>query len=97
MKENSFKIQVVDPQGADALSLLREAALEARELYPEIHVDPNAPLPINPPTPPRGTYLLVYDGAKAIGSGALRPIDESTVEIRRLFVLKEYRRRVWHR
>ena len=65
--------------------------MEARALYPDLH-DPNAPLPTNPPTPPRGTYLLVYDGSKPVGSGALRPIDESTVEIRRMYVLKEYRR-----
>ena len=91
MKEISLQIQVVDPQGADALALLREAALEARELYPELH-DPNTPLPTNPPTPPRSVYLLVYDGSRPIASGALRPIDEPTVEIRRMYVLKAYRR-----
>lgn len=31
----SLKIVEVDPQGADALALLREAAIEARALYPE--------------------------------------------------------------
>jgi GNAT superfamily N-acetyltransferase len=87
----SLQIQVVDPQGVDALALLREAAIEARALYPELH-DPNAPLPTNPPTPPRGIYILVYHGAQPVGSGALRPMDESTVEIRRMYVLKEYRR-----
>ncbi len=88
----SFFIQTVDSQSEDALLLLREAAIEARALYPELFDDPNAPFPTNPPTPPRGIYLLVYDGNKPIGSGALRPIDESTVEIRRMYVLKEYRR-----
>ena len=57
MKEISFQIQVVGPQSVDALALLREAALEARELYPELHDDPNAPLPTNPPPPTRGLYI----------------------------------------
>lgn len=92
MKEISLQIQVVDPQGRDALALLHEAALEARELYPELHDDPNAPLPTNPPTPARGIYFLVYNESEPVGGGALRPIDESTVEIRRMYVLKEYRR-----
>ncbi|HEU0295395.1 MAG TPA: GNAT family N-acetyltransferase [Anaerolineales bacterium] len=91
MTEISLRIQVVDPRNADALTLLHEAAMEARELYPELH-DPNAPLPTNPPTPERGIYLLVYDGSQPVGSGGLRPIDESTVEICRIYVLKEYRR-----
>ena len=91
MTEISLRIQVVDPQGTDALSLLREAALEARELYLELE-DPNAPLPTNPASPLRSIYLLVYDGSRAVGSGALRPIDDSTVEIRRMYVLKDYRR-----
>lgn len=89
--EPSLHIKVSGPQGEDALALLHEAALEARALYPELHA-PNAPLPGNLPTPPRGIYLLVFDDARPVGSGALRPLDEVTVEIRRMYVLKEYRR-----
>jgi len=92
LNKPAYKIKISDPQGADAFTLLHEAALEARELYPELFTDPNAPPPTNPPTPPRGIYLLVYDNAKPVGSGSLRPIDEATVEIRRMYVLKEYRR-----
>jgi hypothetical protein len=81
MTPAEFHIKVVDPQGADALALLHEAAIEARELYPDLH-DPNTPFPTNPPNPPRGIYLLVYGGNFPVASGALRPIDESAVEIR---------------
>jgi putative acetyltransferase len=91
MNPHSLRIEVVDPQGADALVLLREAAIEARALYPDLHA-PDAPFPDNPPTPPRGIYLLAYEGKLPIASGALRPINETTVEIRRMYVLKEYRR-----
>jgi hypothetical protein len=47
----SFKIVSADPQGADALLLLGEAAIEARALYPE-HFTPKTPWPGKPPTPP---------------------------------------------
>ena len=40
----SLQIPIVDPQGVDALALLRGAAMEARALYPDLH-DPNAPCP----------------------------------------------------
>lgn len=91
-RRSSFHISAVDPQGSDALALLHEAALEARALYPELH-DPGAPFPTNPPAPPRGIYLLVYDETRPVGSGALRPLDDYIVEIRRMYVRKEYRRR----
>lgn len=82
----------VDPQGADALALLREAAIEARALYPEIHTDPRAPWPTNAPTPPRGVYLVVYAQGRAVGMGAHRPLDATTTEIRRMYVLQSHRR-----
>jgi putative acetyltransferase len=88
---SALKILEVDPQGGDALSLLREAAVEARALYPEL-VSGGAPWPMNPPTPPRGVYLLAYAGEKPIACGALRPLDESTAEVRRMFVTREARR-----
>ena len=45
---NTLVIEEVDPQGPEAMSLLREAALEARSLYPEL-IAPGAPMPTNPP------------------------------------------------
>lgn len=81
----------VDPQGADALALLREAAVEARALYPELFA-PDAPWPGNATTPPGGIYLLAYDGRTAVASGALRPRENGVVELRRLFVTVAARR-----
>jgi putative acetyltransferase len=83
-------IKVVNPQGEDALSLLREAAIEARALYPELHSE-GAPLPGNSPTPPGGTYVIAYEIDMPVGCGALRPIDSATVEVRRMYVLKSAR------
>lgn len=75
----------VDPKGPDALLLLRQAAIEARELYPELF-DADAPWPSNPPTPEGGTYLVVYESEMPIACGSLRPIDEKVAEVRRMFV-----------
>ena len=95
---DAFAIRPADPQGADALALLREAAIEARALYPEL-VQPGAPWPTNPPLPERGAYLVMYAadqfGAEhAVGMGALRPLDQHTAELRRLFVLRLGYRRI---
>ena len=86
-----LRIDATDPQGPVALALLREAAIEARELYPELH-DPVAPWPTNPPAPPRGTYLIAWSGEVPVGCGALRPIDGDTVEVRRMYVLRTARK-----
>ena len=83
---------MVDPQGSDALALLREAAIEARALYPELFAG-EIRWPTNPPTPLRGTYLMAYEAAVPLACGALRPIDETTVEVRRMYVLERARRR----
>ena len=53
-------IRVVNPQGTDALSLRREAAIEARALYPELHSE-GTPWPGNSPTPLGGTYVIAYN------------------------------------
>ena len=86
-----LRIVPADPQGEDALALLREAAIEARALYPELHAG-DAPWPTNPPTPPGGITLVAYDDGRACGCGALRPIDGQAVELRRMFVRRDQRR-----
>jgi putative acetyltransferase len=92
-KTNSLSgIVEADPQGADALALLREAAIEARALYPELFAR-DAPWPDNPPTAGRGVYLVTYTDGKPVACGALRPIDAEAVEVRRLFVTAAARRR----
>ncbi len=82
------------------MSFLREAALEARRLCRRIDVgvplrqfiDSNAPIPTNAPLPPRGAYFIAFLGNDLVGSGALRPLDETTVEVRRMYVIRSARR-----
>ena|SRR5438034_8546608 len=59
MRQPRVRVEPADPQGPQAMSLLREAALEARQLYPEFS-DPNAPMPKNPPVPQRGAYFIAF-------------------------------------
>lgn len=84
-------VREVDPQCKDALALLRLAATEARQLYPELHA-PSVPEPTNAPTPPRGIYLVAYLNGEPIAMGAHRPLDVSTTEIRRMYVRSDVRR-----
>lgn len=86
-----FSIIESDPQGPEALRLLREAAIEARDLYPELH-DPQAPWPTNHPTPARGAYFVAYARTRAVGMGSHRPLDQDSTEVRRMYVLREARR-----
>jgi len=73
------------------MALLREAAIEARQIYPELFAA-DAPWPENEPTAERGVYLVANLGGVPVACGALRPIDENTVEIRRMFVSNTSRR-----
>ena len=91
MNGTTLRIEPVDPQGAAAMALLREAALEARALYPELFT-PDSPMPCNEPPAPRSIYLVAFDGEAPVGCGALRPLDEATAEVRRMYVLREARR-----
>ena len=40
--------------------------------------------------PPRGIFLVAVDGKTVIGTGAIRPIDDETAELRRMWLLPEY-------
>jgi GNAT superfamily N-acetyltransferase len=84
-------IEAVDPQHLQALALLAEAAIEARELYPDLFA-PHSPAPTNAPLGEREVYLLAWRDGVAVGCGALRRIDSRTGEVRRMFVTRSARR-----
>lgn len=84
-------IEPVDPMNLQALTLLAEAAREARSLYPELFA-PGSPAPTNTPLGEREVYLLAWREGVAVGCGALRRIDAATGEIRRMFVTRGARR-----
>ncbi len=87
-----FLIAEADPQGAVVLALLRQAAIEARAMYPELHAK-DAPWPSNGPTPPRGIYLVATLDGLAVGMAAHRPMNRFASEVRRMYVHRDFRRR----
>ncbi len=40
--------------------------------------------------PPRGVFLVALDGDQLIGTGAIRPHDKTTAELKRLWLLEAY-------
>lgn len=82
----------VDPQGADALALLREASIDAKALYPELFATDSPPAS-NPPLGARSVYMVAYLDATPVACGAFRLLDESTAEIRRIYVHRDHRRK----
>ena len=40
--------------------------------------------------PPRGTFLVALAGGQVIGTGAIRPIDDETAELKRMWLLEAY-------
>lgn len=87
----NLRFDNVDPEGEVALSLLREAALEARELYADT-VAADAPWPKNSALGSRDVYIVAYLDERAVACGALREVDGVTAEVRRIYVLREHRR-----
>lgn len=49
-------------------------------------------MPTNSSPSQRGAYFIAFLGNKLVGCGALRPLDEITVEVRRMYVVRSARR-----
>lgn len=87
----ALTIAEVDPQGSDALALLHEASIDARALYPELF-SVDSPPATNTPLQARSVYVIAYVDAHPLACGALRPLNETTAEIRRMYVHRDQRR-----
>lgn len=84
-------VKDADPQGADAMALLHEASVDARALYPELFADGSPPA-TNAPLGERSAYLVAYANDIPVACGAFRPVNDSTAEIRRMYVHRKHRR-----
>jgi putative acetyltransferase len=91
MRGARLTVAAADPFGRAALDLIAEAAAEARLRYPEFFVA-GAPAPTNAPIVPRASFVLAHLGDAVVGRGALRPLDATTAEIKRMFVRRAARR-----
>jgi GNAT superfamily N-acetyltransferase len=64
---------------------------QKRLRYPEFFID-GAPAPTNAPIVPRASFVLARLDNAVVGCGALRPLDATTAEIKRMFVRQGARR-----
>lgn len=87
----SLDIRDVNPEGEDAMALLREASAEARALYPELFVGITRE-PVNAPLAERSRFVVAYVDGCASGCGSLRPLSRETGAVGRMYVRRSARR-----
>jgi GNAT superfamily N-acetyltransferase len=91
-KDLSLAITAESFDSADARRLI--AALDrglSEDYPPEQRFGPN--LKAEHLEGGRGAFLLARDGDRAVGCGAIRRLDETTAELKRMYVEPEYRGR----
>jgi putative acetyltransferase len=84
-----IKVSLERADSIEALNLIEEHRRNMRTLYPEGSIHPFDPhLDAAPP----GGFVVARVDGKAVGCGAVRPLDGSVGEVKRVFVQPEYRR-----
>lgn len=82
-------IEVVSPAVEEARELFRELDLEIAALYPGSTVDG---IDAEEFEGAGGYFVIARESGLALGCGGFRPIDETCVEIKRMFVNRNARR-----
>ena len=77
-----------DPHGATAAALVAALCEELSERYHR----PPSPYTMDEAADPRAGFVVARRGGQPVGCGALRRIDETTVEIKRMYVAPATRR-----
>ncbi|MCW2718747.1 GNAT family N-acetyltransferase [Pseudonocardia sp.] len=77
-----------EPPGRELMAAL-EALLD--EQYPGRVVRPGSVTTPDEMVPPTGTFLVGYDGERAVAIGGLRDLGEGICEIKRMYVVPEAR------
>jgi putative acetyltransferase len=84
-------IEIDSPVSPDAAALLSEFGEDLKRRYTDFSNDGYANFRPSEVQQPRSAFLIARSESGAVGCGALRPIDEQTAEIKRLFVRPEAR------
>ena len=79
-----------EPPASDLLAAMRAELNEAYETCNRLDNPPLAPAELRPPG---GTYVVGYEGARAVAGGGVRRLAEGTGEIKRMYVRPEARSR----
>jgi len=89
-----FEIRAADPAEVVSRKLVTAMEAEIEATYADddgsIHSVAAEPEAMSPPG---GAFLIAYEGARPIGCGGLKRLDERRCEIKRMYVLPELRGR----
>lgn len=81
-------LQPIDPRDVEARQLLRALDAELLSRYPSESVYGLDPTELEGP---RAIFLVARLGLQAVGCGGLRELNQTTAELKRMFVRPEYR------
>jgi putative acetyltransferase len=86
-----LSVQPVDPHGEVATILIAELVAELSHRYADRGDDEAASFHPSDVTVPRSVFLVATLEGEPVGCGALRPVTEETVEIKRMYVREKAR------
>jgi putative acetyltransferase len=92
MDNAEFIIRVARPDSLDIAPLIAALSRELAELYDHID-DGSGKYQLGDAFAPRSALLLGYFNDRAVACGAFRPFTDRIAEIKRMYVLPEYRGR----
>ena len=78
-------------RSSDAIELLAELTAELAALYETS--DGSAGFTPDQVEVPRGAFIIARIDGEPVGCGALRPLDETTVEVKRMYTRPAFRRK----
>ena len=87
---SDLQIERVRPDAEDALMLIEELDADLLLRYPKQWIHGLHPEDIQDD---ELIFLVVKQGNSLVGCGALRPLDDDTAEVKRMFVRSAFRRR----
>jgi putative acetyltransferase len=85
---STIRVTVEDARGEIPTALIAELSAELKALYPTTHGgDGSGAFKPTDVIGERAGFVVAWDGEDAVGCGALRPMDDSSVaEVKRMFV-----------
>jgi GNAT superfamily N-acetyltransferase len=90
---SEFRFESWDPGQAPASDLLAEMRVELNDLYETFSRLDNPPLNVSELRPPRGVYVVGFDGDDVVAGGGLRALSVDVAEVKRMFVRPAFRSR----
>jgi ribosomal protein S18 acetylase RimI-like enzyme len=98
MQNPEFKLEVLSPDNLSEFIKLTKTYFQEMDVVPEFHaLDQDITQPLNIYAPPRGCIWLVRTLGQphAVGMVGIMPLAKKTCELRRLYIMPEFRKRKW--